>query len=203
MSLDPRAFLRSPQGYNFFQGLIGAERMRRVLVDEYVRPSRGGRLLDIGCGTALIRERLPEMDYFGVDADESYLRWARQKFPSRAAFKLADAGPGFAAGLPASFEVVLAVGVLHHLDDAQVAGLFEEVRGLLSPGGRLITLDVCYEPGQSALSRAFVSRDRGEHVREYSRYETLAARAFRQVRATVRRDLLRVPCSHCILECAA
>lgn len=203
MSLDPRAFLRSPQGYNFFQGLIGAEGMRRVLVDEFVRPSRGGRLLDIGCGTALIRERLPEMEYFGVDADESYLRWARERFPSRATFKLVEAGPGFASGLPASFDVALAVGVLHHLDDGHVASLLEEVRGLLAPGGRLVTLDVCYEPGQSALARAFVSRDRGEHVREHSRYEALASHAFRQVRTTVRRDLLRVPCSHCILECVA
>jgi SAM-dependent methyltransferase len=99
-------------------------------------------------------------------------------------------------------DVVLAVGVLHHLDDGDAARLFTLAGSALAPGGRVITYDPCFAPAQGALARFLVSRDRGRHVRSPDGYEALARRAFSQVAATLLQGHLRIPYTATVL-CAS
>jgi SAM-dependent methyltransferase len=39
------------------------------------------------------------------------------------------------------YDIVMAFGVLHHLDDAEGRELFRGARRALKPGGRFVTLD--------------------------------------------------------------
>ena len=64
-----------------------------------------------------------------------------------------------------------------------------------------MTLDGVWEKGQSVVSRYLLARDRGRFIREEEEYAELALQFFRDVKPSIRHDLLRIPYTHIILEC--
>lgn len=195
-----RAVLSRPAVYELWSRLVGGRRARRLLVSDHVRPAGDSRILDLGCGPGEMRNELPaEVRYVGVDLSEEYIASARDRLDSRGEFRVGDAtriDPDLR-----DFDIVMAVGVLHHLDDRQARDLFAGAARALEEGGRVITVDPTLVPGQRRAARAVIRRDRGRHVRNPEHYAQLAAASFREVEATVRSDLLRIPYTHCILAC--
>jgi len=76
------------------------------------------------------------------------------------------------------FDVVMAIGVLHHLNDDEALNLFRLAKNVLAPSGRLITVDPCFYKAQPLDQRIVVSLDRGKHVRQRGEYTQLAANVF-------------------------
>lgn len=199
--IDVRRILSSPTIYEFFSRGLGGQRARTLLVREHVRPSPGMRVLDLGCGPGTLFAHLGDVRYVGIDVSEVYIHRARRTFADRAEFRIGDATE-LDSDLR-GFDLVLAFGVLHHLDDEATGLLFEQARLALTSEGRLVTLDnavIADEP--RLIADRIVSWDRGTHVRGPSEYERLAKAAFPTVRCTVYRDLLRIPYTHCVLECS-
>ena len=62
-------------------------------------------------------------------------------------------------------------------------------------------VDPVQAPDAPAAARLIVSWDRGEHVRSGAAYDRLAQRHFDEVHSRERRDLLRIPYAHWVLEC--
>lgn len=192
--------LSIPWLYSAFARFAGGD-ARRVYARDHLRVKPGERVLDIGCGPADILDFLPQdCEYHGFDADARYIEAARARFGARGRFECRVVTPRDLDGY-ADFDLVMANGVLHHLDDAAAEGLFGLARKALGDGGRLVTIDGCYASGQSAAARYLLSRDRGRHVRTAPEYEALARRVFPRVQATVRSDLMRIPYTHIVLEC--
>ena len=100
------------------------------------------------------------------------------------------------------FDIVLAMGLLHHLDDVEAASLVALASQALVSGGRFVAIDPARAPGQPHVARWLIGRDRGEYVRTADAYAELARGSFGSVAVTVRSDLLRVPYTHAVLECA-
>lgn len=196
-----RAVLSSPAIYSAFQSLMGAHKFRTNLVGTFIRPHPGMRLLDIGCGPADVLAYLPSVEYWGFDISEAYIEKAKATFGLRGRFHCKYLEPADLQGMP-RFELVLAVGLLHHLDDPVAQEVLALARQALAPGGRLVTVDPCLDPSQNAISRFLVLHDRGQNVRTMSGYESLAHRAFPTVRAQVRHQTW-IPYTHCIMECFA
>ena len=196
-----RALLTHPAIYEAFQRVVGARKFRRVMVDRYICAEPGARVLDIGCGPGDLVECLPHVDYVGFDPSESYIASAQARFGDKARFFVGDVSTIEPADL-GRFDCVIAQGVVHHLDDAAADRLFEIAATVLSDDGRLVTVDPCISPRQSSVARAIVTRDRGGNVRAADAYRTLATRYFRDVRVTEHHDLLTIPFSHAVLECA-
>jgi hypothetical protein len=98
---------------------------------------------------------------------------------------------------------VIAIGVLHHLNDADATRLLTLGRSALRPGGRLVTMDPCYTAHQSRIAQFVISHDRGRNVRDDERYGHLANRVFPRVETHVRGDLSRIPYTHLVMECTA
>lgn len=196
----PRSLLARARSYDLFQGLLGAENVRRALASEYIQAEPSMRILDIGCGTSGILAHLPEVDYIGFDLNPKYVDAASRRYGARGRFICADvnAAPAEAKGV---FDRVLALGLLHHLEDEEAVGLMALARRLLAPDGRLVTLDTCHRDGQPRLARFLIDRDRGRNTRTEQGYVALARTAFPSVEAFVREDLLRVPYTHAILRC--
>jgi hypothetical protein len=90
---------------------------------------------------------------------------------------------------------------VHHLDDQEARQLFQIAFDALKSGGKLITFDGVFTNDQSAAARWLLIRDRGEYVRNEGEYVKIASQVFVNVKATIRRDLLRIPYTHLILEC--
>jgi len=195
-----RSLLSLPPVYRLFQKLVGATRTRRTLAREYILAAPGDRVLDIGCGTAEILDFLPGVDYVGFDQSRSYIESARRRHGSRGTFLDRDVG-AVDAGELGEFDRVLALGVLHHLDDPEVRRLFGIAKARLRPGGRLVTFDPCYQEGQSRIARYLIDRDRGRNTRTEGGTLALAREFFPRAEATVRQDLLNIPYTHIILVC--
>lgn len=191
-----------PAVYRAAQTAVGAARVRRELVTSYLRPRTGDTLLDIGCGTGDVLTELPDVTYVGFDLSADYVAAASQRFGSRGRFFTGSVDT-VEAGELGHFDLVLAVGVLHHLDDAQALRTLSLARGVLRHGGRLVTIDPVLSRDQSRIARFLVSQDRGRNVRTPDRYRDLAQTVFPWVETHERHDLLRVPYSHAILDCLA
>ncbi|RMF32833.1 MAG: class I SAM-dependent methyltransferase [Chloroflexi bacterium] len=106
----------------------------------------GGRLLDVGCGDGRIARWLEAVErpvaYWGLDFSPAMVALARRRCRTlrrvQTTFRVADvAEPGWADDLPlASFDVVLALALLHHLPGFALRARFlGRVAALLKPGG--------------------------------------------------------------------
>ena len=194
------SLLSIPAGYRLFSRLVRGNAWETYL-SEYIKPMPGEKVLDVGCGPADILDYLPAVSYTGVDLSPKYIESAQKRFGSRGRFWCSDVG---SVGLEAergSFSLVLATGLIHHLDDQQAAATFEMVHHAMRPDGRFITFDGCYVPGQSGVARWFLARDRGQFVRTREEYARLASARFPAVELHLRHDLLRIPYTHLIMRC--
>lgn len=193
------SLLSLPAVYRGFTALVLGD-ASRIYVSDYVQPVAGEKVLDIGCGPGDILNYLPPVNYLGFDINADYIKAAQKRFGKRGRFFCGDVGLAAIDEEAGTFDLVMATGVLHHLDDGRAAQLFELAYKALRPGGRLITYDGCYVAGQPRLARFVVSHDRGEFVRRREDYTRLAAGCFSKVEAFVRHDLLRIPYTHLIMR---
>lgn len=194
-----RAVFSRPWAYDAFQTLMGAERRRRELVDHYIRPGPSDAVLDLGCGTAEILYYLPAgTRYWGYDISPEYIAAARARYGGRGIFEQRLIDESLLATLP-PMDVVLAIGVLHHLEDGEAVQMLRLARRALRAGGRLVTIDPAFAPGQNPLARFLVSRDRGRNVRDAAGYRGLAEPVFDRVTGTLRHRAW-IPYTHWIME---
>jgi len=191
-----------PRLYDLFQSVLGAHRAREILVRDYIRPSPGARILDLGCGPAVMLPYLGNVDYVGIDLNPRHIAEARRRYGERGDFRCGDTD-SIAAIADGSYDIVLGIGVLHHLEDAQVANLARFAATHLAPSGRMVTIDPAFTPGQHWIARTLPAADAGRRVRTPEAYRQLATPIFRAVETTVRHDLMRIPYTHCIMTARA
>jgi SAM-dependent methyltransferase len=198
--LDPRRLLALPHAYRALMRALGADAALDAFVRDTLRVAPGDRVLDLGCGPGRLAHALPTLEYWGVDLDPRYIARARRARP-HANFLCADVTAVSRPAVPSGcFDLVVALGLLHHLNDAQAKSALDFAYRALAPGGRLITLDCAYANGQHPVAETLARYDRGQYVRRAGRYLELAATQFETARLTVRHDLLRVPYTHAIVE---
>jgi predicted TPR repeat methyltransferase len=176
------------------------KKVNQLFVDEYIRPQPGDHILDIGCGTAYILDFLPDVQYIGFDMEYRYINYAKTKYGHRGEFLCKKVSPD-AINNNTKFELILAKGVLHHLNDDEATQLFTLSSGLLKETGRLITFDGCYTSEQSWLARYILSNDRGNFVRTKNQYVNLAQTVFSNIKTQLRDDFTRLPSTQIIMEC--
>lgn len=192
------AWLSQPRVYLWLQSALGADRLRRLCIDEFVKPRAGERILDLGCGPGQVLVDLPAVEYTGFDTEQRYIDHARMTYGARGTFHCAIFDEREAAAL-GRFDAVLLFGLLHHLPDAQARALLQLVGEVLKPGGRVVTLDPCYTPEQSMIARRVAAADRGRHVRTAAGYDALVDPVFRSVSARVVNNVCRIPSTERIM----
>jgi SAM-dependent methyltransferase len=196
-----RAVLQRPQVYLGLQRALGVRKLNRYLIDRYVRPRPDLRLLDIGCGPGTLLYSLPPVRYHGFDLNADYISFAQRRFGQNdeRQFRCQRVGEEQLTETD-RYDVVLAVGLLHHLDDDEARHLCQLARARLAPGGRFLTVDPCFVDGQNPLARLVISRDRGRNVRRPDEYRALTDAIFPQVTLEVKHGLLHIPYTHAIMS---
>jgi cyclopropane fatty-acyl-phospholipid synthase-like methyltransferase len=143
---------------------------------------------------------MQDVKYVGFDMSQAYIDACHRRFGSAGKFHCqmltADTVSDYG-----EFDIVLSIGVVHHLDDAQASNLFSLARSALVPGGRLVTLDGVYTDEQSLLVKQMLRNDRGEYVRTEPASKALATPVFNSVSTSIRHDLFRIPYTVLIMEC--
>lgn len=196
--VDPRLLLRSARFYQLIQHALAPRSSRETFVNDYIRPEPEDRVLDVGCGPADDLAYMPrDVRYVGFDLSDRYIAAARSRWGDRGEFFQANVTPSLLHGY--EFDIVVANGVIHHLNDEESLDLLNLARSVLRPGGRLVTKDPVFVEAQHPVARYLVSRDRGEYVRDMLAYLQLASRVFTEPSITIRDDLLRLPYNHAIM----
>lgn len=199
-----RAMLAHPMVYDSFQTLVGAYSWRFRVLRDIVLPSvlPNSKILDIGCGTCKILEHLPDsVEYHGYDRNEAYISYARKRFTGRNA-KFECRAVGSDSNCHDRYDIALAFGLAHHLEDMEVRKLIRDIRNLLAPGGKLFLLDPVYCQEQSQLARYVVSRDRGRNVRTREEYLKLYQSEFPSVSTHLDLHPLRIPYTGITVSCS-
>jgi SAM-dependent methyltransferase len=182
-----------------FQVVLGAHSFRKNCVETYIKPSEGMGILDIGCGPAEILAYLPNVFYVGFDISENYIKRARARFGHQGKFYCKELQLTDLKMFP-QFDVVLALGVLHHLDDNVAIEMMSLGAQALKPGGKLLSVDACLDPSQNKISQYLVRKDRGQNVRDSAGYEALAQISFEEINVEVKHQRW-FPYTRCFMEC--
>jgi SAM-dependent methyltransferase len=196
-----KSLLAFPASYRFAIGVFGNPRNRQWFVDEVLRVSPGDRLVDIGCGPAEIFRRLPSVQYIGCDVNESYLAAARKEFGDRGVFIAGRCEDWERDSRSHAADIVLANGVLHHVDDDELLRILAFAHRVLKPGGRFIFYEPCYLIWQSRTSAFLMAHDRGQHIRKEQEWKDVVGRVFGQARTNVVTDVNRLGYTCIIGEC--
>lgn len=189
--------------YNVCQQLAGQDRLVRYMANTHWNMPLGARVVDVGCGTGITRNFLPQgVDYAGFDPNPEYIREAEKGAP----------GPGrFFVGVTADFlshppetfmsaDMVMVNGVFHHLSDEESRQVLRLASRILKPDGKLVSIEPVWIPKHPWLSRCVMKRDRGQSIRSEDALTNLIQEEFKTVQTDVRKDLVRVPYIHIIVE---
>ena len=194
------SILSIPFIFDAYQKLIGSDDFMKRYVREFICPFPDARILDIGCGTAQVLKYLPEnIEYVGYDLNPDYIEEASKKYKGRGDFyceRISD----FSITKVNYFDIALAGGVLHHINDEEAKKLFEMTSHLLKPGGCLITYDGVYIEGQSKLAKYILSKDRGKYVRTHKQYINLARNSFSNIESLIIHDMYKIPYTAIIMK---
>jgi SAM-dependent methyltransferase len=154
-------------------------------------------VLDVGCGPAYYFPSLPiGVRYYGFDTEPRYVDWAQRRWGNHdVTVSLGVFDEEQAASLP-PVDAVLLLGILHHLSDEESTDLLSLAARSLAPGGRVVTVDTCFEPTQGRVSRWMAESDRGDYVREPMAFLQLARAHFQSVEGELLTRTTRLPGSY-------
>lgn len=198
----PFKILEIPALYNKLQKMLDVKNSRLRYVEEFIMPKSNSKILDIGCGTGAILDYLPaNVQYTGYDVNPAYIEAAKNKYGERAEFFCDRIGVNHAPSLMRRYDIVLATGLIHHLNDEEARHLLQAAYEYLTPQGTFISLDGVYLKNQSFLAKLILSLDRGEFVRTTEQYEALSKSIFNEVKLSILDNLLPIPYDHIIMTC--
>jgi SAM-dependent methyltransferase len=194
-------WLKVPLIYNMFSAAVGGNVLRRSLIQNHIRAKPGDKVIDIGCGSAQVLRYLSDVDYFGIDINPDYIGFARRIHGIKGTFLVGDTklfrgDPRFKDA-----DVVMAFGLLHHLNDEAAADCLQFAYDALKTKGRFVCHEACWIPNQGDFSKYIMSIDRGRCIRTEEEYRQLAGKVFKKLNAWVNTKPLRIPYVTIVLEC--
>ena len=195
-------FLEISSVYAKLMGFLLGANTYPTLINEYIQPTHGCSVLDVGCGPAAILDLLQDVKYIGLDHNPSYIATATRKYGSKGTFICAGVDQLNDYGLK-TFDRIIILGVMHHLDDSQLIKLMTSLKNRLNHGGVLITFDVAFEDRQNLVAKLLAKNDRGKFVRTKDQYLEFISSTFSVEQADLHHDLLRVPYTHLLTRSTA
>jgi len=171
--------------------------MRRM-TELYVQPKPGQRLLDVGCGYGDLSNCLRDVKYVGVDLNQRYIAYAKRHQNDQSVFIAGDVTELSKDEL-GTMDCAVAIGVLHHLSDADCTRTLQALSSMLSPQGRFVAAEPAWHPDQRTTARVLAALDRGRYVREQARYVDLVSPWFESTVSEIRHDLFWFPYTHCMI----
>jgi SAM-dependent methyltransferase len=181
---------------------LGANRAIARYVDEVLHPEPGIKMLDVGCGPANILSYLPSVDYTGIDLNEKHIAFARQRYGGRGRFIVGNVANGLKQH-EETFDLINASALLHHLADNEAVSLFNSLKDLLKPDGRIVTIDNVWLPDQRFAVKLVNKLDSGTNIRTPEGYLELLSGLGLEVKTSIFKDLLRIPYDHFVMDIRA
>lgn len=183
--------------YEIFQSVVDRRETQEIIRNEILKPDQITNVLDFGCGIGYHSELFKSAHYLGIEPLEACIAVANRRYASsRVEFELGD-HLSMKALPDNSFDLVIAIGVLHHIDNEIFGEFIQEAFRILTPGARFTSFDPVFHSEQSKISEWVVKQDRGGWVRTEADYMGVIGRTFQGVVETkIYSNLLRIPYDH-------
>lgn len=142
-----------------------------------VSPAQDLAILDAPCGTGTLTPLCLPSQYAGIDLDADRVASAKERYAGVGSFSVADAAN---LDFPdTSFDVILASGLFHHLDDATVLRVLAEFSRVLKPRGRFVVFEAIWPVNRLNVPGYVLRRmDKGKFVRHAAEYEVMFKQYF-------------------------
>ena len=193
-----RKVLEFSEIHVFFKKLIsGRNQNNEIIMELLPNRARGMRILDLGCGTAEILDSISgEKAYVGIDYNKKYIESASSKYKERitARFVCTDLNT-YAKKCEEKFDLVLMIGVLHHVCDKDADLAINSVQELLADEGQFVSLDCCLTRPMNPIAWVLCKLDRGKYVRYKDEWVSLMKKHWDKVWYKIRTDTLVLPYS--------
>lgn len=143
--------------------------IKQIIVKE-IGLSKTSTVLDLGCGTGTLSGLFNKEGYLGIDIDKDSINLARKK-NKKYLYKI-DNVTTFRD--KKKYDLVLIVGVLHHLNDPDVKKALKTISLHIKKGGRALIIEAI-PPISKINFMGWILRklDRGHYVRKLEEYEKL------------------------------
>ncbi len=116
---------------------------------EFIRPDTR-RILDLGTGDgrllAWVRQHHPDTEAVAVDFSPAMLTEARKRFGADSRVTVIDHNMDDPLPALGKFDAVISSFAIHHLEHERKRALYEEIFGLLNPGGVFCNLEHVASP---------------------------------------------------------
>jgi SAM-dependent methyltransferase len=195
------SIVASPALYAKIQSFLGGPDAKERLAREIFSDLKGKSVVEIGCGPGLWSAHLQHAaSYIGVDRNQRHIQEANSRYGTQTTRflcgDLADAGVISAIG---ACDVVIAIGILHHLSDDIAREVLSQSAALLGPKGVFIGIEPVLHARQNPIARLLKWLDSGQNIRHEAEYRALFPKEL-ALQTHVRTNLMRVPYSHLIMN---
>lgn len=192
-----------PAVYGTIQNLLGGGPAgRQRLAEQLLSGTAGKSVLELGCGPGTWVPHLSTATrYLGIDWNPRHIDSAVQAYASESRkFLCGDLAvllddPDFPR-----FDVVLGIGILHHLDDPIASNALATAARALTKGGIYIGIEPVLHTRQNPIARLLKALDSGRNIRTETGYRALLSPSFPQLSTRIETGLMRVPYSHCLIR---
>ena len=132
----------------------------------------GKAILDVGCAGGTCSGQIIDMKknrFIGIDVEARYIERAAKQYPDGKFLSMDGRKLAFENN---SFDVVLFVGVLHHMNDELIHDCLKEIHRVVRPEGVVLITEPLFTKG-CWLSNLLLSFDRGRFIRKKEEYQSL------------------------------
>ncbi len=164
-----------PTAYRLWQSPFAEMKFQPVI--QFNDMSQVRRVLDVGCGPGTNSLFFEDLDYLGLDINESYIEQASKRFGPK--FAVADVCT-YEAKPENRFDFILLNSLLHHIDDAHTDRILHQLSRQLTPDGHIHVLDLVL-PETKSVARTLALSDRGDHPRPLEKWEPIFNRHYETV----------------------
>jgi len=185
-----------PIFYEAIQNLLGRKKAFNYLASGPLVTQKGDRVLDVGCGPGTLRSYLGEVEYTGIDLNAPHIDQAREKYGHMGQFHFGNAVTDIDI-LAGPYDLIICIGLLHHLEDDEAETLISSLSERLSDRGRLVTFDPVYIPRQNPIAKKLNDLDSGQNIRTQPAYKALFDTLKFNLESDVLKGKLNVPYNHC------
>jgi ubiquinone/menaquinone biosynthesis C-methylase UbiE len=129
-------------------------------------------ILEIGCSTGNCASALVAMErnrYVGIDIVPGYIELARRRHYAGTFIEMNGRKLAFPNN---SFDLILFIAALHHMEDQLVQACLAEVRRVIRSDGMVLCAEPVFTKGR-AFSTLLLTLDRGKHIRTEQGYRAL------------------------------
>jgi 2-polyprenyl-3-methyl-5-hydroxy-6-metoxy-1,4-benzoquinol methylase len=187
-----RRKLISEYGTEFAAGLIKQSKLSLFLLHRLVniitalKPVRGERVLEIGCGVGTVSAEISKYGCLvtGIDFSETMINIAKTMFGKCARFSVGDAKD---LSGHSGYDAIVAADVMEHLTDSEFNIVAYQCRSALNKNGRLIIYSPCRDHIIEVMKRNnFILKENTTHIgmRSENTYRSILGKYFSNVDIT-------------------